>query len=127
MTSSRPRFSTPYDPGNSETRRRWIAALENLGVENLRIRLAQHGGGSAADLYGIAGEQAVTRGFAEAWANYEERRVRRRRAFVASVPRNVVVASGHPIGGVTQQFSNENKLQAMLRPRNTRSIPARIH
>jgi hypothetical protein len=74
-------FKTEFDPEDRVTRRRWIEALEELGVENLRIQLAQNGGGSESALFVIAGEEAVTRGFAETWLNHQERRARSNKIF----------------------------------------------
>jgi len=72
------RFETEYDPGDPEQRKRWLKALDSVGVEGVRARLQQSPGGSASALFGIDTVPYLTRGFAEAWVEYHDRRARRR-------------------------------------------------
>jgi hypothetical protein len=67
-------FKTIYAPDPAQTER-WLTTLEELGVENVRIRLAQSGGDSAGVLYGIKSETSVTRGFVEDWLQHKQKEI----------------------------------------------------
>jgi len=65
---------TEFDPADPRQRKRWLKALKNTGVESVRIRLNQSTGGSRSSLTGIGTELDITRGFAEAWLDCQNRR-----------------------------------------------------
>src|SRR6266849_4306333 len=58
--------------GNPDTAKSWLEILERTGHENVRVRLAQHDTGSASAI-SIGGE-GITRGFAEEWIAWHDRR-----------------------------------------------------
>jgi hypothetical protein len=62
----------PSEPGQAE---KWLKTLNDLGVENVRIRLARSGGESG-DLYRLGSEIIVSVGFAEDWLRYRDMRSR---------------------------------------------------
>jgi hypothetical protein len=69
----------PYEQckwhGNEpQTQRRWYEALEATGPESVRARLAQSDAGSAGVLTGIGTEPHITKGFAEEWLAWHDRR-----------------------------------------------------
>jgi hypothetical protein len=67
------RFKTGFDPPDPETRKRWLRALESVGVSGAEARLKQSPGGSRSLLRGI-GDVDMTRGFAEAWVEHQRKR-----------------------------------------------------
>jgi hypothetical protein len=58
------RFKTQVNPPDPETRKRWIRALESVGVSGMEARLNASPGGSRSALLGIGDVPYMTRGFA---------------------------------------------------------------
>lgn len=70
-------FETDYAPAAPSQGRRWLMALDDLGMENVRIRLVQSGAEPADVFYRAGSDIAVPRGFAEDWLSYRDRRLRK--------------------------------------------------
>jgi hypothetical protein len=67
-------FETDHAPGKANLARKWLELLDDLGMENVRLRLA-HGGGTPDDaFYSTAPDITVPRGFAEDWLRFRDRR-----------------------------------------------------
>lgn len=64
-------INSKFNPSDRETEKQWLQALEKLGAQNVAIRLAQTGGGSASDIGGI-GTTSITRGFIEDWLRIKQ-------------------------------------------------------
>jgi hypothetical protein len=73
------RFPYETSPWNSSHSKRWNAALERTGPENVRARLAQTDAGSNAGI-AIGIEQTITIGFAQKWLAWHDRRKSEREA-----------------------------------------------
>jgi hypothetical protein len=56
--------------------KKWLEALDDLGMENVRIRLAQSGSAPDDAFYRAEPDIAVPRGFAEDWLRYRDRHAR---------------------------------------------------
>ena len=73
----------PYEQStwssDPEQKRRWYEALERTGPENVRVRLAQTGAGSAGSI-AIGTEQSLTIGFAQEWLVWHDRQKAEREA-----------------------------------------------
>jgi large repetitive protein len=69
-------FETDHVPGASRQVKKWLEVLDDLGMENVRIRLAQSSSGPDGAFYGAGSDIAVPRGFAEDWLRYRDRRSR---------------------------------------------------
>jgi hypothetical protein len=64
---------------NAEHAKAWFEALENIGPANVRARLAQNDAGSRGAM-SIGAVQTMTKGFAEEWLAWHDRRTAEREA-----------------------------------------------
>jgi hypothetical protein len=67
-------FETDYAATAPGQTRKWLRALDDLGMENVRIRLVQSGSEPTDVFYRVSSDSAVPRGFAEDWLGYRDRR-----------------------------------------------------
>lgn len=72
----RPLFETDHAPSKVGQAKKWLNALDDLGVENVRIRLAQSDGEPNGVFYHVGSDIAVSRGFAEDWLRFHDRHSR---------------------------------------------------
>lgn len=72
----RPLFETDYAPSKVGQAKRWLKALDDLGLENVRIRLAQSSGDPNGIFYSPTSDIVVSRGFAEDWLSFRDRHLR---------------------------------------------------
>jgi hypothetical protein len=72
----RPLFETDHAPSKIGQAKKWLKALDDLGVENVRIRLAQAHGDPSDVFYSRGADIVVSRGFAEDWLSFRDRRLR---------------------------------------------------
>lgn len=68
----------PYEPskwpgGDLQLAQLWYEALESVGPESVRARLAQNNNGSAGSLRGIADVAVMTKGFGEEWLAWHDK------------------------------------------------------
>src|SRR6266436_7280845 len=69
-------FETDHAPSQVGQAKKWLKALDDLGVENVRIRLAQSDGEPNSVFYRLGSDIAVSKGFAEDWLRFRDRRSR---------------------------------------------------
>lgn len=67
-------FKTDHAPADRGQLERWLKALDEVGVENVRIRLAQSNPDGVLERVGS--ETGVSAGFVEDWLRYNDRRSR---------------------------------------------------
>jgi hypothetical protein len=72
----RPLFETDHAPSKVGQARKWLKALDDLGAENVRIRLARSDGEPNGVFYHLGSDVVVSRGFAEDWLRFRDRRSR---------------------------------------------------
>ncbi len=65
-------FKTDHAPTKPDQVERWLKWLDEFGVENVRIRLAQSGGNANSAFYPLESD-VVSRGFAEDWLRFRDR------------------------------------------------------
>ena len=81
------RFETQF--GDPSQEQRWLAELQRVGPETVRVRLKQDHHGSRAALRGIGLPSDITKGFAEDWLRYKDD-VRRRWRIAGWVATSIV-------------------------------------
>jgi len=69
-------FETDHAPSKVGQAKKWLRALDDLGVENVRIRLAHGDAEPNSVFYRLGSDIAVSRGFAEEWLSSRDRRSR---------------------------------------------------
>jgi hypothetical protein len=67
-----PYEQSPWFPSDPEKGRRWYEALERMGPDNVRARLAQTFAGSGGSI-AIGTEPSLTIGFAQEWLAWHDR------------------------------------------------------
>src|SRR6516165_6948997 len=67
-------FETDYAPAAPTQAKSWLRVLDDLGMENVRIRLVQSAAEPNDAFYRTGSDIAVPRGFAEDWLRYRDRR-----------------------------------------------------
>src|SRR5437879_1209884 len=67
-------FKTDHVPDKPELARKWLELLDDLGMENVRLRLAHGASAPNETFYRAASDIAVPRGFAEDWLRFRDRR-----------------------------------------------------
>jgi hypothetical protein len=72
----RPPFKTEHAPAKPGQAEKWLKALDDFGVENVRIRLAQSDSKPNDAFYRLGSDIAVSRGFAEDWLSFHNRHSR---------------------------------------------------
>jgi len=69
-------FNTDHAPTLLGQANKWLKALDDLGVENVRIRLAQGDGNPNGVFFHSGSDVVVSRGFAEDWLRFRDRQLR---------------------------------------------------
>jgi hypothetical protein len=118
----RPPFKTVHMPDKPELGRKWLELLDDLGMENVRLRLA-HGVNAPDDVFcHAAPDIAVPRGFAEDWLRFRDRRahaIEQRWRWAIFIPACVSAVAACTAGLVTLAPSLHRLRAALPAPPST--------